>query len=190
LQGDKPTAGIDVNFTTDGFGATPLNPLMPDRASLVLRCQPKEVDRDRNRRVLGVMFKEKLAQVFREIYGTDNFWFCCTALISALGNTGEYPDPQKVPASSWLSIAYKHAIFISHWPLDFKSPGPDFSLKELKNKELRIIVSPYLRRKLGIMYDDERAEEEGEELPEFNILPWPKGKPSNFLSLVLANLSL
>jgi hypothetical protein len=40
------------------------------------------------------------------------------------------------------------------------------------------------------MYDDERAEEEGEELPEFNILPWPKGKPSNFLSLVLANLSL
>jgi hypothetical protein len=44
---------------------------MPDRASLMLRCQHKEVPRDRNRRVLGIMFREKLTQAFRDIYGVD-----------------------------------------------------------------------------------------------------------------------
>jgi hypothetical protein len=61
-------------------------------------------------------------------------------------------------------------------------PGPDFSFKDLKNKELHIIVGPYLKRKLGTMYDDERPEGRGEEVEEFSILPWPKGKSLHSLS--------
>ncbi|OAX33606.1 hypothetical protein K503DRAFT_804238 [Rhizopogon vinicolor AM-OR11-026] len=124
LQGEGNTAGMDINFTPQiDDTSTPSNSFLPHRASLLLHCQHKEIARDCNRRVLGVMFREKLTQVFREIYG----------------NGGEYPDPQKVPASSWLSAAYKHTMFIGRWPLDTKFPGPDFSFKELKNRELRII---------------------------------------------------
>ncbi|OAX33759.1 hypothetical protein K503DRAFT_786266 [Rhizopogon vinicolor AM-OR11-026] len=65
-------------------------------------------------------------------------------------------------------------MFIGCWPLDTKFPGPNFSFKELKNRELRIIVGPYLKRKLGVMYDDERAEGKEEEREEFEILPWQK----------------
>jgi hypothetical protein len=38
-------------------------------------------------------------------------------------------------------------MFIACWPLENRIPGPDFSFKDLKNKELRIIVGPYLKRK-------------------------------------------
>ncbi|OAX35802.1 hypothetical protein K503DRAFT_802529 [Rhizopogon vinicolor AM-OR11-026] len=162
LQGDSsPTAGIDVNFTGNNVQmSAPSNPFMPDRASLALHCQHKEIARDCNRRVLVIMFREKLTQVFREIYG----------------NRSEYPDPQKILASSWLSAAYKHTMFIGCWPLENKFPGPGFSFKGLGNRELHMIVGPYLKCKLGIMYDDERpaGQEEVEEKQEFEIFPWEK----------------
>jgi hypothetical protein len=186
LQGEGNPAGMDINFTAKiDDTSTTSNPFMPDRASLHLRCQHKEIARDRNRRVLGIMFREKLAQVFREVYGADSPRnFSCIGLTYSIGNGGEYPDPQKVPASSWLSAAYKHTMFIIRWPLDTKFPGPDFSFKELKNRELRMIVGPYLKRKLGAMYDDERPEGKEEEQVEFDILPWEKGELVHFLSLL------
>ena len=80
-------------------------------------------------------------------------------------------------------------MFIACWPLENRIPGPDFSFKDLKNKELHIIVGPYLKRKLGTMYDDERPEGRGEEVEEFNILPWPKGKLFHFLSSFSAHFN-
>ncbi|KAG1904965.1 uncharacterized protein F5891DRAFT_976545 [Suillus fuscotomentosus] len=82
-----------------------------------------------------------------------------------------HQEMRKVPASSWLSAAYKHTMFIALWPLETKFPGPNFSLK---NRELRVIVGPYLKHKLGAMYDDERPEGKEEEKQEFEILPWEK----------------
>jgi hypothetical protein len=74
VQGESnPTASIDVNFTGNNVQmSAPSNSFVPDRASLTLHCQHKEIPRDRNRRVLVIMFREKLTQVFREIYGADH----------------------------------------------------------------------------------------------------------------------
>jgi hypothetical protein len=75
LQGkSNPAAGVDINFIHNSVETpAPSNPFIPDRSSLLLRCHHKEVARDRNRRVLGIMFKEKLLEVFREIHGADYF---------------------------------------------------------------------------------------------------------------------
>lgn len=75
MQGESnPAAGIDINLIADNVKmSAPSNSFIPDRVSLLLRCHHKEAPRDRNRRVLGIMFKEKLLEVFREIYGTDYF---------------------------------------------------------------------------------------------------------------------
>jgi hypothetical protein len=75
LQGESnPAAGIDINFIPNNVEmSAPSNPFIPDRSSLLLRCHHKEAPRDRNRRVLGIMFKEKLLEVFREIHGADHF---------------------------------------------------------------------------------------------------------------------
>lgn len=82
-------------------------------------------------------------------------------------------------------------MFIACWPLEDKIPGPDFSFKDLKNKELRVIVGPYLKRKLGTMYDDERPDGRGEEVEEFNILPWEQGELFHILSsLLLISISI
>jgi hypothetical protein len=79
-------------------------------------------------------------------------------------------------------------MFIFRWPLERKFPGPDFSMKTLRNRELRILVGPYLKRKLGTMYDDERPEGQDEK-DEFEILPWQKGALFNFFLLFSANFN-
>lgn len=75
LQGGcNPAAGIDINFIpNDVETSAPSNPFIPDRSSLLLHCHHKESPRDRNRRVLSIMFKEKLLEVFREVYGAGHF---------------------------------------------------------------------------------------------------------------------
>ncbi|KAI5999670.1 hypothetical protein EDD15DRAFT_2193701 [Pisolithus albus] len=129
--------------------------------ALGLRCHIKETPRDRNRRVFGSMMKEKLLAALRDIRTTHGV---------------EVSDPQKVAWNRLLELMRKCHLTIVNWPHGVSPPGPGFDHKKLKAGSLRQLVVPYLRRKLGHLYDgqtdDEEEQDNLDDAPEIEIKCW------------------
>ena len=78
-----------------------------------------------------------------------------------------------------LEFVRKHHLVVTNWPLSVAPPSPGFDFKKLKAGTLRKLVVPYLRRKLGHMYDGQTDNEEAQDLlvdiPEIEIKLWHEG---------------
>ncbi|KAI6037648.1 hypothetical protein EDC04DRAFT_2604564 [Pisolithus marmoratus] len=120
-----------------------------------------ETSRDRNRRVFGSMMKEKLLAALRNLHLTHGI---------------EVSDPQKVGWHQLLEFMRKCHLTVVNWPLGVSPLGPGFDHKKLKAGPLRQLIVPYLRRKLGPMYDgqtDDEEEQDGlDDAPEIEIKCW------------------
>ncbi|KAI6011722.1 hypothetical protein BKA83DRAFT_4131595 [Pisolithus microcarpus] len=149
-NGDGTEARL-VNSSSAGDAATALG----------LRCHIKETPRDHNRRVFGSMMKEKLLAALRDICTTHGI---------------EVSDPQKVAWNRLLELMRKCHLTIVNWPHGVSPPGPGFDHKKLKAGSLRQLVVPYLRRKLGHLYDgqtdDEEEQDSLDDAPEIEIKCW------------------
>ncbi|KAI6016319.1 hypothetical protein BKA83DRAFT_4497947 [Pisolithus microcarpus] len=149
-NGDGIEAGLIHTGSTGDLGT-----------ALDLCCHLKETVRDRNRRVFGSMMKEKLLAALREL--------CLTHGI-------EVGNPQKVAWHRLLELMWKYHITVVNWPHGVSPPGPGFDHKQLKAGPLRQLVVPYLRRKLGLMYDGQTDNEEEQDslddAPEIEIRCW------------------
>ncbi|KIO08955.1 hypothetical protein M404DRAFT_22776 [Pisolithus tinctorius Marx 270] len=123
----------------------------------------KEIPRDRNRRVFGSMMKEKLITALQDLRTTRGV---------------EVGDPQKIIWQQLLEFVRRNSLIIINWPLGVPPPGPGFEYKKLKADALRQLVVPYLRRKLGSMYDGQSDDDDDEKndrldgVPEVEIKPW------------------
>ncbi|KAI6149322.1 hypothetical protein BKA82DRAFT_4013944 [Pisolithus tinctorius] len=130
-------------------------------SALELRCRTKETPRDCNRRVFGSMMKEKMLAALRDL--------CVTRGI-------EVGDPQKVSWHRLLEFLRKSHLTIVNWPHGVSPPGPGFEYKKLKAGPLRQLVVPYLRRKLGHLYDgqtdDEEEQDSLDDVLEIEIKCW------------------
>ncbi|KIK24159.1 hypothetical protein PISMIDRAFT_10423 [Pisolithus microcarpus 441] len=149
-NGDGIEAGLIHTGSTGDLGM-----------ALDLCCCLKETVRDRNCRVFGSMMKEKLLAALREL--------CLTHGI-------EVGNPQKVAWHRLLELMWKYHITVVNWPHGVSPPGPGFDHKQLKAGPLRQLVVPYLRRKLGLMYDGQTDNEEEQDslddAPEIEIRCW------------------
>ncbi|KAI5985259.1 hypothetical protein EDD15DRAFT_2374303 [Pisolithus albus] len=149
-NGDGIEAGLIHTGSTGDLGM-----------ALDLRCRLKETVRDRNRRVFGSMMKEKLLAALRELRLTHGI---------------EVSDPQKVAWHWLLELMQKYRITVVNWPHGISPPGPGFDHKKLKAGPLRQLVVPYLRRKLGLLYDgqtdDEEEQDSLDDAPEIEIRCW------------------
>ncbi|KAI5988021.1 hypothetical protein EDD15DRAFT_2199196 [Pisolithus albus] len=149
-NGDGIEAGLIHTGSTGDLGM-----------ALDLRCRLKETARDRNRRVFGSMMKEKLLAALRELRLTHGI---------------EVSDPQKVAWHRLLELMRKYRITVVNWPHGVSPPGPGFDHKKLKAGPLRQLVVPYLRRKLGLLYDgqtdDEEEQDSLDDAPEIEIRCW------------------
>ncbi|KAI6003566.1 hypothetical protein EDC04DRAFT_2611682 [Pisolithus marmoratus] len=160
---DKYTAIFKCLRNGDGVDAGLVHAGSPGDLStaLELRCCVKETLRDRNQRVFRIMMKEKLLAALRDLRLTHGI---------------EVSDPQKVGWHQLLEFMWKCHLTIVNWPLGISPPGPGFDHKKLKAGPLRQLVVPYLRRKLGPMYDgqtDDEEEQDGlEDAPEIEIKCW------------------
>jgi hypothetical protein len=94
----------------------------------------------------------------------------------------------------FLDLALKYRIRVSNWPKYTPSPHPQFDVKAIKSNPLRRAVFPYLTRKLGSLYDDEKGDDEDPPLPDevdITLLPeiqmevWDEGKDLPFMFLYL-----
>ncbi|KIO01261.1 hypothetical protein M404DRAFT_28803 [Pisolithus tinctorius Marx 270] len=130
-------------------------------SALELRCRTKETPRDRNRRVFGSMMKEKMLAALRDLRVTRGI---------------EVGDPQKVSWHWLLEFLRKSHLTIVNWPHGVSPPGPGFEYKKLKAGPLRQLVVPYLRRKLGHLYDgqtdDEEEQDSLDDVLEIEIKCW------------------
>ncbi|KAI5999921.1 hypothetical protein EDD15DRAFT_2193428 [Pisolithus albus] len=107
------------------------------------------------------MMKEKLLAALRDIRTTHGV---------------EVSDPQKVAWNRLLELMQKCHLTIVNWPHGVSPPGPGFDHKKLKAGSLRQLVVPYLRRKLGHLYDgqtdDEEEQDNLDDAPEIEIKCW------------------
>ncbi|KAI6141231.1 hypothetical protein BKA82DRAFT_4362335 [Pisolithus tinctorius] len=130
-------------------------------SALELRCRTKETPRDRNRRVFGSMMKEKMLAALRDLRVTRGI---------------EVGDPQQVSWHRLLEFLWKSHLTIVNWPHGVSPPGPGFEYKKLKAGPLRQLVVPYLRRKLGHLYDgqtdDEEEQDSLDDVLEIEIKCW------------------
>ncbi|KAI6013849.1 hypothetical protein EDC04DRAFT_2904430 [Pisolithus marmoratus] len=160
---DKYTAIFKCLRNGDGVDAGLVHAGSPGDLStaLELRCRVKETSRDCNQRVFGSMMKEKLLAALRNLRLTHGI---------------EVSDPQKVGWHRLLEFMRKCHLTVVNWPLGVSPPGPGFDHKKLKAGPLRQLVVPYLRRKLGPMYDgqtDDEEEQDGlDDAPEIEIKCW------------------
>ena len=146
---------------------------------LELRCRPKEIPRDWDRRVLGTMMREKLMAALKEQRGEASisafslFLFYFIQVLYGI----EGGDPQKIIWHKLLEFLHKNNLVVINWPLRVPPPGPGFDFKKLKGGPLHGLVVPYLHRKLGHMYDgqsDEEAEDSADIL-EIDVKLWREG---------------
>ncbi|KAI5994310.1 hypothetical protein EDC04DRAFT_2910564 [Pisolithus marmoratus] len=160
---DKYTTIFKCLRNGDGVDAGLVHAGSPGDLStaLELRCRVKETSRDCNRRVFGSMMKEKLLAALRNLRLTHGI---------------EVSDPQKVGWHRLLEFMRKCHLTVVNWPLGVSPPGPGFDHKKLKAGPLHQLVVPYLRRKLGPMYDgqtDDEEEQDGlDDAPEIEIKCW------------------
>ncbi|KAI6010320.1 hypothetical protein EDC04DRAFT_2905980 [Pisolithus marmoratus] len=160
---DKYTAIFKCLRNGDGIDAGLVHAGSPGDLStaLELRCHVKETSRDHNRRVFGSMMKEKLLAALRDLRLTYGI---------------EVSDPQKVAWHRLLEFMRKCHLTVVNWPHGVSPPGPGFDHKKLKAGPLHQLVVPYLRRKLGAMYDgqtDDEEEQDGlDDAPEIDIKCW------------------
>ncbi|KAI6156649.1 hypothetical protein BKA82DRAFT_4345685 [Pisolithus tinctorius] len=160
---DIEIAGVvmDGNGTEAGLLRTSAS--ASSAPALELRCRMKEIPRDRNRRVFGSMMKEKLITALQDLRTTCGV---------------EVGDPQKIIWQRLLEFVRRNSLVIINWPLGVPPPGPGFEYKKLKADALRQLVVPYLRRKLGSMYDGQSDDDDDEKndrldgVPEVEIKPW------------------
>ncbi|KAI5984503.1 hypothetical protein EDD15DRAFT_2375147 [Pisolithus albus] len=149
-DGGNPGAGLPGTSAARG-----------SESSLELRCRPREIPRDRNRRVFGSMIKEKLLAALKDLRVTRGI---------------EVGDPQKIVWQRLLEFMTKNYLIILNWPHGVSPPGPGFEYKKLKGDPLRKLVVPYLCRKLGVMYDGRSDDDEEQDsldgVPEIDIRPW------------------
>ncbi|KIK24288.1 hypothetical protein PISMIDRAFT_10292 [Pisolithus microcarpus 441] len=121
----------------------------------------QEIPRDWNHRVFGSMMKEKLMVALKDLRVTQGI---------------EVGDPQKIVWQCLLEFMTKNYLIILNWPHGVSPPGPGFEYKKLKGDPLRKLVVPYLRRKLGAMYDgpsdDDEEQDSLDGVPEIEIRPW------------------
>ncbi|KAI6156915.1 hypothetical protein BKA82DRAFT_25975, partial [Pisolithus tinctorius] len=88
----------------------------------------------------------------------------------------EVGDPQTVSWHRLLKFLWKSHLTIVNWPHGVSPPGPGFEYKKLKAGPLRQLVVPYLRRKLGLLYDgqtnDEEEQDSLDDVLEIEIKCW------------------
>ncbi|KAI6024399.1 hypothetical protein EDC04DRAFT_2606487 [Pisolithus marmoratus] len=124
-------------------------------SSWELHCCIWEIPRDRNCRVFGSMIKEKLVAALKDLH---------------VGNH------QKIVWQCLLEFMTKNYLIILNWPIGVSLPGPGFEYKKLKANPLCKLVVPYLRQKLGTMYDGQSDDDEEQDsldgVPEIEIRPW------------------
>ena len=164
----------------NGKGSTISLPGGSGSVELELRCRPREIPRDWDRRVFGTMMREKLTAALKEqrgevfIHVSPSSYFIFQVLYGIEGG-----DPQKVVWQKLLEFVRKHSLVVTNWPLGVSPPGPGFNFKKLKASTLHKLVVPYLHRKLGHMYDgqtdDEEAKDSGLDIPEIEIKLWHEG---------------
>ncbi|KAI6154919.1 hypothetical protein BKA82DRAFT_4347996 [Pisolithus tinctorius] len=160
---DIEIAGVvmDGNGTEAGLLRTSAS--ASSAPALELHCRMKEIPRDRNHRVFGSMMKEKLITALQDL--------CTTRGV-------EVGDPQKIIWQRLLEFVRRNSLVIINWPLGVPPPGPGFEYKKLKADALHQLVVPYLRRKLGSMYDGQSDDDDDEKndrldgVPEVEIKPW------------------
>ncbi|KIN96979.1 hypothetical protein M404DRAFT_32701 [Pisolithus tinctorius Marx 270] len=131
--------------------------------ALELHCQMKEIPRDHNCQVFGSMMKEKLITALKDLHMTCGV---------------EVGDPQKIIWQQLLEFIRRNSLVIINWPLGVPPLGPGFEYKKLKADALCQLVVPYLRRKLGSMYDGQSDDNDNEKndcldgVLEVEIKPW------------------
>ncbi|KIK15231.1 hypothetical protein PISMIDRAFT_16663 [Pisolithus microcarpus 441] len=130
-------------------------------SSWELHCCMWEILRDRNHRVFGSTMKEELMAALKDLRVMQGI---------------EVGDPQKIVWQHLLEFMTKNYLIILNWPHGVSPPGPGFEYKKLKGDPLRKLVVPYLRRKLGVMYDgpsdDDEEQDSLDGVPEIEIRPW------------------
>jgi len=96
-------------------------------------------------------------------------------------------------------LLYTHQIQVVDWPAGVSPIGADFVFKDLKTDELKALVAPYLKSRMGMEYYHEIARVErqdvrkrggGVEIPgrELSLRPWSDGKIGDvFVMFLLTN---
>lgn len=125
------------------------------------------------------MANEKFGACRSSHFELQSFIRCCPASFFDL------PAGQKIKFQwqTFLSECYSKRIIIVKWPADTPAPGPGFVVKALKPAQLARIVVPYIKRKMGDLYDgtakdDVASDQEkvDEDRPEWECHRWAEGE--------------
>ncbi|KIJ58981.1 hypothetical protein HYDPIDRAFT_33638 [Hydnomerulius pinastri MD-312] len=79
----------------------------------------------------------------------------------------------------FLDLAVEYGIRVTFWPKDMLTPHAQFDVKSIKSNPLRHAVFPYLTRTLGVLYDDEKADEKDsgdDDIPKIQMEVWDKAE--------------